>query len=166
MNKKNSKAVVFYPTFFNLQGIVSIEEANRFLESTFLKAFNHRFAVKPRDSEKAWRAVPKELDLDRIVSFRYTATVGNDNTVRLAGLTLDLPPDPQRRSYAKLKVEARQMLNGSWRIYAKDRLIAKHPPTTLKEPLRALPRNRRSAKGVNDYQWVYLASAPPREVNP
>ena len=31
---------------------------------------------------------------------------------------------------------------------------------SLKEPLRALPRNKHHAKGVKDYNWVYLASAP------
>jgi transposase len=146
-----------------LKGMVTIEEANRFLQSTFLKDFNRRFAVRPRESQKAWREVPKDLDLDRVISFRYTATVGHDNTVRLGGLVLDIPPGPQRKSYAKLKVEARQILNGSWRIYAQDRLIAKHSPTSLKEPLRALPRKKHHAKAVKDYSWVYLASAPSRE---
>ena len=47
-----------------------------------MKAFNRRFAVAPKQSEKAWREVPKGLDLDRLISFRYRSTVGNDNTVR------------------------------------------------------------------------------------
>jgi hypothetical protein len=149
-----------------LKGMVTMEEANRFLQPTFLNAFNRRFAVRPRESQKAWREVSKHLDLDRIISFRYTATVGNDNTARLGGLVLDIPPGPQRKSYAKVKVEARQLLNGSWRIYAQDQLIAKHSPTFLKEPLRALPRNKHHAKGVKDYNWVYLASAPSREGDP
>ena len=149
-----------------LKGIVTTEEANRFLQSSFLKTFNRRFAVSPRESQKAWRQVPKHLDLDRIIGFRYTSTVGNDNTVRLGGLILDVPPGPQRRSYAKTKVEVRQLLNGSWRIYTKDRLIAKHSPTSLKEPVRALPRNRHHVKGAKDYSWVYLASAPSREGDP
>src|SRR4030042_284722 len=95
-----------------LKGIVTMEEANRFLQSTFLNAFNRRFAVKPRESQKAWREVSKHLDLDRIISFRYTATVGNDNTARLGGVVLDIPPGPQKRSYAKPKEEAPQLLGG------------------------------------------------------
>ena len=149
-----------------LKGIVTLEEANGFLQSIFIKAFNRRFAVRAKESQKAWRKTPKDLDLDRIISFRYLATVGNDNTVRLGGLILDIPPGPQDRSYTKAKVEARQLLNGSWRIYAQDQLIAKHSPTSLKEPLRALPRNKHHAKGVKDYNWVYLASAPSREGDP
>jgi hypothetical protein len=148
-----------------LKRIVTIEEANRFLQSTFLTVFNRRFAVSPRESQKAWREVPKNLDLDRIISFRYTATVGNDNTVRLGGLVLDIPPGPPRSSYAKAKVEARQLLNGSWRIYAKDQLISKHSPTSFNEPIRALPRKRNPVKGTQNYNWVYLASAPQKEAN-
>jgi len=143
-----------------LKGIVTLEEANRFLQSIFIRGFNRRFAVRPRESQKAWRKVPKDLDLDRIISFRYLTTIGNDNTVRLGGLILDIPPGPQARSYTKAKVEARQLLNGSWRIYHKDHLIAKHSPTSPKEPIRALPRKKHYAKGIKDYNWVYLASAP------
>jgi len=142
-----------------LQGIHTIEEANAFLKK-FLKRFNRRFAVDPRESEKAWREVPRDLDLDRIISFRYTSIVGNDNAVRLGGLTLDILPGSKGRSYAKAKVEVRQLLNGSWRIYDKDQLIAKHPSTTLQEPVRALPQNKHHIKGAPSYQWVYLASAP------
>src|SRR4030042_1849056 len=78
-----------------LKGMVTMEEANRFLESTFLKAFNRRFAVRPRESQKAWRELPKPLDLDRIISFRYTTTVGNDNTAPLGGCGLGLSPGPK-----------------------------------------------------------------------
>jgi hypothetical protein len=144
------------------EGIHTLEEANVFLKR-FIRRFNHRFEVPPRESQKAWREVPKNLDLDRILSFRYTSTVGNDNTVRIGGLLLDVPPGPKRRSYAKAKVEVRQLLNGSWRIYYQDQLLAKYPPTTLREPLRALPRRHHHTKGVSPYQWVYLASAPNAE---
>ncbi len=142
-----------------LREIVTLEEANRFLQSVFIRSFNRRFAVRPQNSQKAWRTVPTAMDLDRIISFRYLAIVGNDNTVRLGGFILDIPPGPHGRSYARAKVECRQLLNGSWRIYYKDHLIAKHPPTSLKDPIRALSR-KRHAKGVHDYNWVYLASAP------
>ena len=149
-----------------LKGIAQIQEANVFLQSTFLRSFNRRFPVAARESEKAWRKVPKGLDLDRIISFRYTSVVGNDNAVRLGGLILDIPPGPERRSYAKAKVEVRQLLKGSWRIYHHDQLIAQHPPTTLKEPVRALRRNKHHTKGAQDSHWVYLASAPSREGDP
>jgi transposase len=147
-----------------LEGVQTLEAANRFLK-IFIPRFNRRFAVSPRESEKVWRKISPELDLDRIISFRYRSVVGNDNSVRIGGLILDLPPGPHRRSYAKAQVEVRQLLNGSWRVYYQDQVIAKHPSTKLRDPVRALKHNRR-IKGASPEQWVYWASAPPAQVPP
>jgi transposase len=144
-----------------LQGVQSLEAANRLLK-VFIPRFNRRFAIPARESEKAWRKVPAEFDLDRWISFRYRSVVGNDNSVRIGGLVLDLPPGPLRRSYAKAQVEVRQLLNGSWRVYYQDQVIAKHPSTQLRDPVRALKHNRR-IKGTSQQQWVYWASAPPAQ---
>jgi hypothetical protein len=65
-----------------LEGIHTMQKANGFLKG-FLPRFNRRFAVSPKESQKAWREVPRELDLDRIISFRYRSVVGNDNSVRI-----------------------------------------------------------------------------------
>ena len=142
----------------SLEEIKSLEVANLFLK-TFLPRFNRRFAVSPRDSEQAWRKVSPGLDLDRILSFRYRSVVGNDNSVRIGGRLIDLPPGPRGRSYARAEVEVRQLLNGSWRVYYQDQIIAKHPSTELRDPVRALKHNRR-IQGASSEQWVYLASAP------
>jgi transposase len=144
------------------EGVQSIEVANRSLK-VFIPRFNRRFAVCPRESEKAWRKLPPELDLDRMISFRYRSVVGNDNSVRIGGLILDLPPGPHQRSYAKAQVEVRQLLNGSWRVYYQDQVIAKHPSTELRDPVRAIKHSRR-IKGASPEQWVYWASAPPAQV--
>jgi len=145
-----------------LEGVQNLQEANRFLKF-FIPRFNRRFAVCPRESEKAWRKVPPDIDLDRIISFRYRSVVGNDNSVRIGGLIVDLPPDSHRRSYAKAHVEVRQLLNGSWKVYYQDQLIAKHPSTELRDPVRALKHSRR-IKGAPSEQWVYWASAPSSQV--
>jgi hypothetical protein len=92
-----------------------------------------------------FRPVRRSLDLDRVCAFRYQATVANDNAVRLAGGTvIDIPPGPGRRSYAKAKVEVRQLLDGSWRVYKGDTLIATAASTTVGE-LRAQKQRKRSA---------------------
>jgi transposase len=145
-----------------LEGVQSIEAANRFLK-IFIPRFNRRFAICPRESEKAWRKIPPEFDLDRMISFRYRSVVGNDNSVRIGGLILDLPPGPHRRSYAKAQVEVRQLLNGSWRVYYQDQVIARHPSTELRDPVRALKHSRR-INAASPEQWVYWASAPPSQV--
>jgi len=145
-----------------LAQVTTLAQAHDFLPP-FIRRFNHRFAIAPRQSEKAWRSVPKTLDVDRVISFHYPTKVGLDNTVRLGDLILDIPPGPLGRSYAKARVEVRQLLNGSWKVYYQDRLIAKHPSTALQEPIRALRRKRSSAiyPGAESHNWVYQASAQP-----
>jgi hypothetical protein len=95
--------------------------------------------------------VPAGLDLERVCSFGYQATVLNDNTVRLSGLVIDIEPGPQQRSYPRARVEVRQLLDGSWRVYYHKQLIATAPSTAVGE-LRAL-------KGR--YHWA-PPSAPAR----
>jgi hypothetical protein len=133
-----------------LQGINTIQEANAFLKATLPKHFNRRFVIAARQSEKAWRTVPKELRLDRILSLRFSILVGNDNTAQLGRLIINIPSGPHRRSYAKQKVEIRQLLDGSWRVYHRDQLIAKHPYTTLNEPARTLRRRKYPVRGTKD----------------
>jgi transposase len=145
-----------------LAKVTTLAQANDFLPP-FIRRFNHRFSIAPCQAEKAWRSVPKTLDVDRAISFHYPTKVGLDNTVRLGDLRLDIPPGPLGRSYAKARVEVRQLLNGSWKVYYQDRLIAKHPSTALQEPIRALRRKRSSAiyPGAESHNWVYQASAQP-----
>lgn len=71
--------------------ITTPEKATAFLNGAFKADFNARFAKPARERQSAWRPLPKGLDVDRICSFRYHATVDNDNAVRLAGMILDIP---------------------------------------------------------------------------
>ncbi len=143
-----------------LAGIRTLKEANAFLKK-FLKGFNRKFSVAARDSQSAWRKPSSGLDLERIISIQYRCTVGNDNAVRIGGLILDIAPGPQRISYAKAKVEVRQLLDGSWRVYYKDQLVAKHQATAVEEPIRTLKRKRNHTIAARDYSYVYAASASP-----
>jgi transposase len=74
-----------------LAGACTCAEANAVLER-YLPEFNRRFTVAPRDITPAWRPLRRGLDVRRVCSFYYEATVGNDNAVRLEGLIIDIPP--------------------------------------------------------------------------
>jgi transposase InsO family protein len=126
-----------------LAGISASQEATAFVNGPFKADFNARFAKPARQSQAAWRPLPKGLDVERICSFRYEATVGNDNTVRLGGLILDIPPGPRHRGYDKARVEVRQLLDGRWRVYLKDQLLLETTPPMVQAPLRTLKRKRR-----------------------
>jgi hypothetical protein len=123
-------------------GVRTLEEANAFL-AQYIPRHNRRFAVPPQDSTPAWRKVRSGLDLGRICAFRYEAMVFNDNTVRLQGKVIDIPPGPGGRGYAKKRVEVVQRLDGSWWVYWKDMVIAKAEATEMDE-LRARRRHKHS----------------------
>ncbi len=123
-----------------LAGITTVAAANAFLPA-FTVAFNARFARPPADAVAAWRPRPRGLDLERICSLYTEATVLNDNTVRTQGRILQIPPGPGGRGYAKARVEVRQLLDGSWRIYHQDRLIATLAAVTG-PPAHSLRRRR------------------------
>ena len=133
-----------------LASITSPEQATVFVNGPVKADFNARFAKPARESQSAWRALPKGLDVDRICSFRYEATVGNDNAVRLSGMILDIPPGPRRRGYARARVEVRQLLDGRWRVYHKNELLVQTAPPAVQLPLRTLRRAYRAIKTVKN----------------
>ena len=126
-----------------LAGISTPEPATVFLNGSFKADFNARFAKPAKQTQAAWRPVLKEVDVDRICSFRYEATVGNDNAVRLGGIILDIPAGPRRRGYAKARVEVRQLLDGRWRVYYQNQLLLETTPPVVQAPLRTLRRRHR-----------------------
>lgn len=142
--------------------ITEIEEANRFLEHSFIDEYNRRFAAVAEVSETAWRRIPRDVDVTRAISFRYQAVVGNDNAIRLGGMVIDIPEGSGHRGYAKANVEVRQLLDGSWRVYYKDKLIAQTEATPLSEPIRAKPRRKSNVRAACEDRWVYMASAVER----
>lgn len=124
-----------------LAGARTVEQANTVL-ARHRADHNRRFAIRPADAVPAWRPVRRGTDLPRLCSFSYDATVLKDNTVRLAGIVIDVPPGPRKRSYAGAQVELRQLLDGNWRVYLRDTVIATAVGSTGGE-LRALRRHRR-----------------------
>ena len=129
-----------------LAGITTSEAATTFLNGPFKVDFNTRFAKPARETQPAWRPLPKGLDVDRVCSFHYEATVDNDNAVRIAGTILDIAPGPRHRGYAKARVDVRQLLDGRWRVYLKDKLLLETAPPLLQAPLRTTRRRHRKEK--------------------
>lgn len=123
-----------------LAGITTRADGDAFLTPTFLPAFNTQFAVPPAVAASAYRPVPRGLDLERICAFHYARRVAADNTVRVEEVTLQLQPGPGRRSYARAVADVVQGLDGSWRVYVADRLVATTPAPPAPGQLRARKR--------------------------
>jgi transposase len=100
-----------------LAGANDLDAANQVLRR-FLPDHNRRFGRAPRDAEKAWRPAPENLD--RICCFRHERSVSNDNVVQWDGRHFQIPPQPQRFSFAGSKVQLYESLEGKVSIYYAD----------------------------------------------
>jgi len=143
-----------------LEGITDMERANQWVETNFLPRYNRRFAKKAEKPGSVFRKISNEQRY-RLVSFAYKATVANDNTIRLGGLTIDIPPGPNKRSYAKRRVLVRQHLDGAWTIWLGNTCIGKHPPTPLRAPFKKWrPRRKQDDPRAKHILQVYLETTP------
>ena len=144
----------------DLAGITEIDQANEWLETTFLPRFNSRFAKSPEQPGSVFRKISAAERYHK-VCFAYEATVANDNAVRLGGLIIDIPPGPNRRSYARRRVLVRQHLDGAWTVWLDETCIARHPSTPLREPVMTWrPRQRNENRQARHVLQVYLETTP------
>ncbi len=110
------------PQELRLAGITTIEAANRFLRETFLPAHNARFAIAPEEPGSAF--VPFAGALDDILCIQEERTVGNDNTVRYKGRTLQIPQDRHRYHYVRAKVRVHEYAGGHLAVFHGPRRLA------------------------------------------
>ncbi len=114
----------------------------------YLPRHNARFAVAA-SAAAAWRALPAGRSVASICCFKYTRIVAADNTLRLGGILLQLPPRGAFGSWAQQRVEARQYLDGSWSAHAPDgHELARSAVPTKPPRLRAQPYTRAPVAGV------------------
>lgn len=119
-----------------LRGIATPEAANAFLPA-FRADHNRRFARPPARPRPAWRLPPRELPL--LLGCRYHRRVAADNTVRLGLRGLQLPPGPRRQSWAGLRVELRELLDGRLVVLHNAHVLATQPsprPAFILRPRR------------------------------
>ncbi len=72
-------------------GISTIEEANRYLERTWMPLWNERFAKEPGEPVDAHRPLPEEADLDALFAEKAERVVARDFTVRYKNRHWQIP---------------------------------------------------------------------------
>jgi hypothetical protein len=118
-----------------LAGASTLEEANQVL-TDFLPRFNQRFGVPAAQPESAYRPVDPELDLGGVLCIKELRRVGKDNTVRYHGRTLQLYPTLERPSYARVRVEVQERLDGRLLVRHKDQILTPQDAPPLAAELR------------------------------
>lgn len=167
-------------------GASNREEANRAL-ADFLPKFNQRFQVAPAQPATAYVPWPKDYRPEDYFCFKHTRTVTNDNTIPFDGHRLQIPPGPQRRSYARAKVDVWQHLDARLEVRYQGQSLATFEPATEapvrvhkfqpapgqeapeKKPSAAKalkrPKVRKPSKPAADHPWRRPLYAKPKERN-
>ena len=101
------------PQELRLQGITTLDEANRFLREEYIGEFNRRFQVAPAQRGSAFVACPRSKDLDLIFALQFERTVNRDNTVSFQNLGLQIEQVPWRGTLASCNVTVHQHLDGT-----------------------------------------------------
>ena len=73
-------------TEFRRHNITTIEEANKFLK-TYIPKFNKKFAIKPKNKATSFMELPEYVNLDYLLSVKYTRTVDVSNCISISGTT-------------------------------------------------------------------------------
>lgn len=147
-----------------LAGICDCAAANAFLPG-YLARHNARFAVPARSADSDWLAVPRHVDLARVLVLKYRRKVAKDHTVRLDGRVLALPR--ARFAYSGKVVEVHVRLDGSLVAYDGRRQLALAPAPVEPRQLRA-QRAERAAPSLEpapaSLPWSPAADHPWRRV--
>src|SRR5437867_2497771 len=123
-----------------LRGIRTVEAAQAYL-AEFITDFNQRFGKPPADRQAVWRRPPRDLALR--LGCGYRRVVARDNTVRLGPRVVQLRG---ARSYAKLTVDVRELLDGRVVVLHDEVIRGEAPspgPTFILKPRRAPSGDRR-----------------------
>lgn len=137
-------------TELRLAGANSIGDARVVLEE-FIVHFNERFAVSPREPDVAYRPVGEEMCLDRLLCFKHSRKVARDNTVRYRASTLQLLPGRDRPTYAGVKVDVLEGLDGQ--------LVIEHEGRVT--PSQEAPSRPDTLRGVNGHSVNGHSSVAP-----
>jgi len=99
-----------------LAGIATVAAANRFIAEVYLPEHNARFAVAAEEPGSAF--VPCRSEQWReVLCVREDRQVGNDNTVRWRGRTLQIPSSRLRPHFARAKVRVHEYPDGAAALF-------------------------------------------------
>jgi hypothetical protein len=111
------------PRELALQGITTMDAANRYLSNVYLPAFNAEF-MQPAAEEGTAFVKWAGANLDDILCEQYERTVTADNCVSFEGKTLQIPASRYRCHYVKVRVRVHRYVDGSLAIFHGPRKLA------------------------------------------
>jgi transposase len=111
------------PKELALHGVTEMEEANRYIQQTYLPAHNAEFCQPPLEEGSAFVecVIP---NLDDILCEQHDRGVGRDNCISFDGKKLQIPADRHRCHYIKATVRVHRYLDNTLAVFYGPRKLA------------------------------------------
>lgn len=126
--------------------ISTIDDANRFLETNYLREHNNRFARQ--DHLPDVHRTAQGLDLNNIFCFETTRFVNHDYTIMLGAKYIQLLPSKTPLPPPRHHVTLRRWLDGSLHIFWND-----HELTYKHLPARPTPKPQEHPPAPREHPW-------------
>jgi len=110
-----------------LAGITTIATANRWLAESYWPAHNAAFAVAPAEAGSAF-VRDRSGRVQDILCIQEERRVGNDNTVKWRGLSLQIPPSPLRPHFVRTTVRVHEYPDGRLAVFHGPHRLADYDP--------------------------------------
>jgi transposase len=129
-----------------LAGANTLERAREVLKG-FLKEYNQRFCVLPRQPDAVFRKAPPKTALHKILCLKETRVVKKDHTISFEGLVLQIPYNKKYPCMADRKAEVRQYRDGHVEIAYRDYVVARFSSDAVTRLLanKSVQRNMKMA---------------------
>ena len=115
------------PKELQLAGITDMEAANRFIARSYLAEHNYRFAVSPAEADSAFVPARPEQWAD-VLCVQHERVVGNDNTVAIDGLRLQIPAAASRAHFVRAKVRVHRYGDDTYAVFHGPRRLGSYDP--------------------------------------
>ena len=149
------------PQELRIRGIKTLEKANRYLKTEYLKEYNRRFARKPEQKGTAFIPVPDTVKIDRVFCFKHERTVNNDNTISFNNRIFQIGPTELRISFVKCKVTVYEHIDSSITVGYGPHILGYYTPKTLSANSRykqkeTAVKRKRAAANINQKRTLHL----------
>lgn len=138
-----------------VEKISTLEDANRFLEESFIPFWNERFTVKPLLSDDFHRPLPQGIDLMETFAETYPRLIRPDFTIRYENTYYQVPRDEAKPSMPGTRLTVARRLDGNlsfhWRMSSL-RLIAL-PGLPMSPPEPATPARHAGPRPSANHPW-------------
>ena len=139
-----------------VEGVATLEAANRFLADYWVPFWNERFTVEPADPRDAHRPLPPGADLEALFAETETRVVARDFTIRFRNRRWQIPEGEAAGIAPGDEIVVERLLGGETRFRLGERYLEVEPARrTPAAPAPAKPAKPRPAppKPGPDHPW-------------